>query len=162
MRCADIFTDFVIMTRTQLRRLSLAEFPRAVRLRPDGSRPFCRAIHAPSEDCSQSNVNERKESTPMFINRITLAGFVGADARHSATQKGKEITRFSLATSKRHREGEQRKEKTQWHECVIYGGSMKHSEDAIQKGAHLLVEGELAYRKYDRTIETDGGPIKIK
>jgi single-strand DNA-binding protein len=98
----------------------------------------------------------------MFMNRIILAGFVGADARHLATQKGKQITRFTLATSKRYREGREWKERTQWHECVIYGESPRDSEDAIQKGAHLLIEGAVGYREYDRTIETEQGPIKVK
>ena len=104
---------------------------------------------------------ERNESQ-MFLNRVILAGFVGADARHFASSKGKEIVRFTLATSKPYKHGNEWKERTQWHQCVIYGAALTHSEEAIQKGAHLLIEGELAYREYDRTVKTTKIPIKIK
>lgn len=98
----------------------------------------------------------------MYMNRVTLCGFLGADARHSVTQSEKEVTRFSLATTKRYKEGEEWKDKTQWHDCVLYGTSVRVSPQALQKGAHLLIEGELTYRQYDRSIETDEGPIKVK
>jgi len=35
----------------------------------------------------------------MYMNRITLIGFTGQDAKPAATQTGKEVTRFSLATT---------------------------------------------------------------
>jgi single-stranded DNA-binding protein len=38
----------------------------------------------------------------MYMNRITLIGFTGHDAKAAATQTGKEVTRFSLATTKRY------------------------------------------------------------
>jgi single-stranded DNA-binding protein len=88
----------------------------------------------------------------MYMNRVTLCGFVTADAKHLAIH-GKEITGFSLATAK-HRD--------HWHDCVVYGNSVKFPDNALQKGSHLLIEGELAYRQYDRRIETDSGPINVK
>ena len=31
----------------------------------------------------------------------------------------------------------------------------------IRKGDHVFIEGELVYREYERTIETDSGPVKV-
>ncbi len=31
----------------------------------------------------------------------------------------------------------------------------------IHTGDHVFIEGELVYREYDRTIETDNGPVKV-
>jgi single-strand DNA-binding protein len=91
----------------------------------------------------------------MYMNRVTLCRFVGADAKHSAIHGGKEIVRFSLATTKRYKDGNEWKDRTQWHDCAVYWSSVKFTDDALKKGSHLLIEGELSYRQYDRTIETD-------
>jgi Single-strand binding protein family len=40
----------------------------------------------------------------MYMNRITLIGFTGQDAKAAATQTGKEVTRFSLAATKRYQQ----------------------------------------------------------
>jgi len=52
------------------------------------------------------------------------------------------------------------REKTQWHACVCYGAAADYS-GKIQTGAHVFIEGELAHREYERTIETDSGPVKV-
>ena len=31
----------------------------------------------------------------------------------------------------------------------------------IQTGDHVFLEGELIYREYERTVETDSGPVKV-
>jgi single-stranded DNA-binding protein len=52
----------------------------------------------------------------MYMNRITLIGFTGHDAKAAATQAWKEITRFSLATTKRYQQDSEWKEKTYLHD----------------------------------------------
>jgi single-strand DNA-binding protein len=86
----------------------------------------------------------------MYMNRVTLVGSTGAEAKHTNTQGGKGITRFSLATAKSFKSG---------NDCVVYNTSLKVAE-TIQKGDHLLIEGELSYREYERTIETTEGLFK--
>lgn len=97
----------------------------------------------------------------MYMNRVTLVGFTGADAKQIATQNGKEITRFSLATTKRYKSGNEWKDNTQWHDCVVYNVSVK-AADTIQKGDHLLIEGELQYREHERTVETAEGAVQVQ
>jgi single stranded DNA-binding protein len=79
--------------------------------------------------------------------------------RHSAPQRGKEITRFLLATTKRFKDGDE-KDRTQWHHYVVYWNTVEFADNALRKGSHLPIEGELSYREHDRTIETDSGPVR--
>jgi single-strand DNA-binding protein len=96
----------------------------------------------------------------MYLNRVTLVGFLGQDARIAATQAGREVSRFSLATTRRYQQGSEWKEKTQWHDCVVYGKAAA-SAGKLSKGDHVLVEGELTYREYSRTVETEWGPVQV-
>jgi single-strand DNA-binding protein len=98
----------------------------------------------------------------MNINRVTLVGFAGKDAKTSATQNGKTMTRLSLATSKRWKDAAgEWQEKTQWHDCVAYGPTGDYAAKVL-KSAHVIVEGELVHRQYERAIETDNGPVKVR
>ena len=92
----------------------------------------------------------------MNINRVTLSGFAGKDARSSSTPNGKSITKLSIATTKRYKDAQQ-----QWHDCVAYNGPVAEYATKIQTGDHVFLEGELVYREYERTIETDNGPVKV-
>jgi hypothetical protein len=42
----------------------------------------------------------------MSINRVTLAGFTGKDARSSCTQNGRSMTKLSVATTKRYKDAQ--------------------------------------------------------
>jgi single-stranded DNA-binding protein len=52
------------------------------------------------------------------------------------------------------------KEKTHWHNCVVYGGNGTFKAKLV-KGAHVVIEGELSYREYNRTIETESGTVNL-
>lgn len=98
----------------------------------------------------------------MNINRVTLTGFTGKEARMSATQNGRNVARLSVATTKRYKDANgDWQEKTQWHTCVAYGTTADYASK-IQTGDHVFIEGELTYREYDRTVETDSGPVKVQ
>src|SRR4051794_27417520 len=98
----------------------------------------------------------------MNINRVTLIGFTGKDARNSSTQNGRSMTKISVATTKRYKDADGNwQQKTQWHSCVAYGPAADYAAK-IQTGAHVFVEGELVYREYERTIDTDEGSLKVQ
>jgi single-strand DNA-binding protein len=104
----------------------------------------------------------KKGTNPMNVNRVTLAGSTGKDARNSSTQNGKSMTKLSVATTKRYKDAECNwQEKTQWHNCIAYGPAADYAA-RIQTGDHVFLEGELIYREYERTVETDSGPIKVQ
>ena len=97
----------------------------------------------------------------MNINRITLCGYTGKEAKTTATQNGRNISRLSVATTKRYKDARQEwQEKTQWHTCVAYGSTADYTAK-IATGAHVFLEGELIYREYERMIETESGPVKV-
>jgi single-strand DNA-binding protein len=97
----------------------------------------------------------------MNINRVTIAGFAGKDARTSSTQNGKSISKLSVATTKRYKAADGNwQEKTQWHAAVAYGPTAEYAAK-IQTGDHVFIEGELVHREYERTVETDNGPVKV-
>ena len=97
----------------------------------------------------------------MTINRVTLAGYTGKDARTNSTQNGRSMTRLSVATTKRYKDAEGAwQEKTSWHSCVAFGDTADFAAK-IQTGTHVFLEGELVYREYERTIETESGPVKV-
>jgi len=97
----------------------------------------------------------------MFLNRTTLIGFTGQEPKTFATRSGREITRLSVATSRRYQQDSEWKEKTQWHDCVVYGGAAQYAAN-LSKGTHVLIEGELTYREYNRTIESESGPVNVQ
>ncbi len=97
----------------------------------------------------------------MFLNRITLIGFTGQESKTFATQSGKEITRLSVATTRRYQQDSEWKEKTQWHDCVVYGGGAQYAAN-LPKGTHVFIEGELIYREYNRTIESESGRLNVQ
>jgi single-strand DNA-binding protein len=98
----------------------------------------------------------------MNINRITIIGFTGKDARHSSTQNGKSVTKLSVATTKRYRDAEGKwQEKTQWHTCVAYGPVAEYAAK-IQSRTLVFLEGEVSYREYERTLETETASVRVQ
>lgn len=98
----------------------------------------------------------------MNIKRVTLCGYTGKEPKAASTQKGLSTTRLSLATSKRYKDAEnQWQVKTQWHNCVAYGSTADYLAK-LPTGSHVLLEGELIHREYERTIETETGPVQVQ
>jgi single-strand DNA-binding protein len=85
------------------------------------------------------------------MNRITLIGFLGADAEKKSTNGG-DLAILSLATktSWKNDAGEW-ESRTEWHRCVAFAG-MATAAANLKKGAHVLIEGELRSREYDREV----------
>lgn len=97
----------------------------------------------------------------MNINRVTLCGRTGKEAKTSSTTNGRNISRLSVATTKHYKDAQDRwQEKTQWHNCVAYG-PIADSVVKLPTGALVFIEAELVYREYERTVETESGPVKV-
>jgi single-strand DNA-binding protein len=112
---------------------------------------------------AQPNAPSQKgNKLTMNINRITIIGFTGKDARHSSTQNGKSVTKLSVATTKRYRDAEGKwQEKTQWHTCVAYGPVAEYAAK-IQSRTLVFLGGEVSYREYERTLETETASVKVQ
>ncbi|HLP70427.1 MAG TPA: single-stranded DNA-binding protein [Rhizobium sp.] len=85
------------------------------------------------------------------VNKVTLIGHLGADPEVRRTQGGNPVVSFSLATSEtwRDRTSGERKEKTDWHNIVIWNeGLCKIAEQYLRKGSKVYIEGKLQTRKW--------------
>ena len=85
------------------------------------------------------------------LNKVTLIGNVGNDPEIRATQNGKEIASFSLATSESWRDKAtgDKKEKTEWHRIVVFSdGLVGVIKNYVKKGSKLYIEGALQTRKW--------------
>ena len=85
------------------------------------------------------------------VNKVILIGNVGKDPEIRRTQDGRPIASLRIATSESWRDkttGE-RKERTEWHNIVIFNENLgKVAEQYCKKGTKVYVEGQLQTRKW--------------
>lgn len=85
------------------------------------------------------------------VNKVILVGRLGKDPVARSMGSGDKVVSFSLATSESWRDkatGE-RKEKTEWHNVVIFNENLaKIAEQYVKKGSNIYIEGALQTRKW--------------
>ena len=87
----------------------------------------------------------------MYLNRITLIGFLGGDAEQKVSN-ATNIAVFSLATKTSWKNDAGTWEsRTDWHRCVAFGRLAEFAA-TLTKGAHVAVEGELRSHEYQREV----------
>lgn len=84
------------------------------------------------------------------MNRVTLIGFLGADAEKKSNGRDLAVLSLATKTSWKNDAGEW-ESRTEWHRCVAFA-AMASVAANLKKGAHVLVEGELRSREYNREI----------
>lgn len=88
----------------------------------------------------------------MNLNRVTLIGRAGKDVEIKQSKtNGKSFAVFTLATSESwmDKASGHFKSDTQWHSITIFNEKIvEKAMRIVRKGALLLVEGKLKYRKY--------------
>ena len=85
------------------------------------------------------------------VNKVILIGNLGADPEIRRTQDGRPIANLRVATSEtwRDRNTGERREKTEWHNVVVFSeGLVKVIEQYVRKGSKLYIEGQLQTRKW--------------
>ncbi len=85
------------------------------------------------------------------VNKVILVGNLGADPEIRHTQDGRPIANLRVATSEnwRDRNTGERREKTEWHNVVIFNeGLCKIAEQYLRKGSKVYLEGQLQTRKW--------------
>jgi single-strand DNA-binding protein len=90
------------------------------------------------------------------VNRAIILGNVGKDPQISTMQSGEKVAKLSIATSESWKDKNtgERREKTEWHNVVIFGQLAKIVESYVKKGSKLYIEGKLQTRKW--TDSKDG------
>src|SRR6516164_3272524 len=87
----------------------------------------------------------------MYLNRITLIGFLGGDAEKKVSNVTN-IAVFSVATKTSWKNDAGAWEsRTEWHRCVAFG-KLADFAGTLAKGAHVAVEGELRSHEYQREV----------
>ena len=63
----------------------------------------------------------------MYLNSVTLTGFLGGDAETRTSKNNSSFTTFSLATktSWKDRETGEWSSHTEWHRAIVFGGSAR-------------------------------------
>jgi single-strand DNA-binding protein len=86
----------------------------------------------------------------MYLNRLTLIGFIGADAETKTGNTGAKFAAFSVATQRswKNTNGDW-ESRTEWHRCLAFG-KLGEFAATLKKGAHVQVEGELRSRECDK------------
>jgi len=85
------------------------------------------------------------------VNKVILIGNLGRDPEIRTLNSGDRVANLRIATSETWRDkatGE-RKEKTEWHQVVIFNENIvKVAENYLKKGSTVYIEGSLQTRKY--------------
>ena len=85
----------------------------------------------------------------MYLNNVTVTGFVGGDAQTRSTKNNTTFATFSLATKEswKDRESGEWASRTDWHRAVAFG-RLADLASSLRKGDHIQVQGTLRTREY--------------
>ena len=84
------------------------------------------------------------------LNKVQLIGRLGADPEIKQMVNGKSVARLSIATSQswKDKSSGERKEKTEWHNIVMYRRLAEIAGEYLKKGRPVYLEGRLQTRKW--------------
>ena len=85
------------------------------------------------------------------VNKVIVMGNIGKQPELSYTQNNMAVCKFSLATSKRKKDGT---DVTSWHRCTAFGRTAETIAQYVGKGQQLYIEGELSYGQYEKDGQT--------
>jgi single-strand DNA-binding protein len=85
------------------------------------------------------------------VNRVQLLGLVGNSPKIYAMANGTLVARFSIATENVYKDKSKNtiKKSTEWHSIVMLGNLAEITEQFLQKGTRIYVDGRLKTRKYE-------------
>ncbi|TGQ72756.1 MAG: single-stranded DNA-binding protein [Mesorhizobium sp.] len=92
------------------------------------------------------------------VNKVILVGNLGADPEIRRLNSGEPVVNIRIATSEswRDKNSGERKEKTEWHNVVIFNDQLaKVAEQYLKKGMKVYVEGQLQTRKWQDQTGAD-------
>jgi single-strand DNA-binding protein len=92
------------------------------------------------------------------VNKVILVGNLGADPEIRRLNSGEPVVNIRIATSEswRDKNSGERKEKTEWHNVVIFNDQLaKVAEQYLKKGMKVYVEGQLQTRKWQDQTGND-------
>jgi len=81
------------------------------------------------------------------VNKAIILGNLGQNPEMSYTPSGLAVCKFSLATSRKMKDGQ---DVTQWHRCTAFGKTGELISQYVNKGNQLYIEGEITYSQYEK------------
>jgi single-strand DNA-binding protein len=83
------------------------------------------------------------------VNKAIILGNLGKDPELRHTQGGKAVCQLRVATNEvwTDQAGE-RKERTEWHQVVVWGRQAENCNQYLKKGRSVYVEGRISTRKW--------------
>ena len=84
------------------------------------------------------------------VNKVMLLGNLGRDPEVRTFPNGDSVCNFSIATSTswKDKASGEKKEKTEWHNIVMYRKLAEIAGEYLKKGSSVFVEGSLQTRKW--------------
>jgi single-strand DNA-binding protein len=82
------------------------------------------------------------------MNRVTLIGRLGKDPEMRSTPSGKALVRFSLATNRKKRQGEE--QPPDWHNIKAWDRLAEICGQYLTKGKQVMIEGHIEYGTYEK------------
>ena len=88
----------------------------------------------------------------MYLNHVQLIGFLGKDPeKRQVRGNGANFAVLSVATQQSWKDSnDEWQSKTEWHRVVAFNRLGESLADALHKGDHVLVDGQLVSSKYER------------
>lgn len=85
------------------------------------------------------------------VNKVILVGNLGKDPEVRSLESGAKVATFSIATTESYkdRNTNERVDKTEWHNIVLWRGLAEVAERYLRKGSQVYIEGKLQTRSYD-------------
>src|SRR5690349_17012970 len=84
------------------------------------------------------------------LNRVMLLGNLGADPELRFTQGGQAVLNMRLATTESYLDKDKvRRERTDWHNVVVWGKRGEALGKILTKGSNIFVEGSIRTSSYD-------------
>ena len=85
----------------------------------------------------------------MYLNSVTLTGFLGRDAESKTLTNNGKMTIFSVATKNSWKDQEtgEWESRTEWHRCIAFG-RLAEATSVLKSGDHVHIQGQIQTREY--------------
>lgn len=84
------------------------------------------------------------------LNRVTLMGNLGQDPELRYTQSGSAVLNMRIATTETYFDSDRnKKERTDWHNVVVWGKRAEALGKILTKGSGILVEGSIRNSSFE-------------
>jgi single-strand DNA-binding protein len=82
------------------------------------------------------------------MNRVVLIGRLGKDPEFRYTPSGTALAKFTLATDRRKRNGEE--QPPDWHRITAWSKLAETCGQYLTKGKQVMIEGRIEYGSYEK------------